>query len=388
MHLLIVNFEFPPIGGGGANATRYLARELVRRGHAVDILTSRAFGLPAHETVDGAQVYRVPVRRRWLDFCSVREMATFLLSAPPKALQLASRKRYDLVHVFFGVPCGPIGWLLKRTHHLPYLIRMGGGDIPGFKPHGYERHYRWVTPVVRRLWEDAGALVVVSADLEARVRQVHPGLQTAPEVIPNGVDTDEFFPPTSPRADGSVTVLTVARLISRKRVDVLLAAAGRLRERTATPFRLEVVGDGVDRRFLESFAATLRLSDIVRFRGKVSHEALAPLYREADVFALTSVAEGMPNVLLEALATGLPLLATDTGGSLELIVPGANGYIVPRGGVAALAAHLKELVEQPALRARFGAESRERAHQFSWATVAQRTEALYHRLLTDVRDRR
>lgn len=379
MRILIVNYEFPPLGGGGANATRYLARELVRRGHTLDVLTSRCFGLSAQETVDGATVYRVPVWRRRIDFCSVREMATFLASALPKAVALAMRHRYDLVHVCFGVPCGPIGWLLKRTHGLPYLIRMGGGDIPGFKPYGYARHYRWAAPIVKYLWGDADALVVVSADLEERVRRIHPSV--TPLVIPNGVDLDEFSPARRPTAAGPVTILTVSRLISRKRVDVLLTATVRLKARTAVPFRIDIVGDGVDRPFLESLTDTLGLRDLVRFRGTVRHDELPDVYRSGDIFVLTSLAEGMPNVLLEALATGLPLVATDTGGSLELIIPEVNGFIVPKEDPEALARVLQRLLEDPALRAASGRKSRAHAQQFSWAAVAARTEDLYERIV-------
>lgn len=378
MRILVVNYEFPPIGGGGSTATRYLARELVRRGHVVDVLTSRCFGLAAREVLDGVTIYRVPVRRRRTDFCSVREMATFLLSAPPKALQLATRHRYDLVHVFFGVPCGPIGWLLKRTHGLPYLIRMGGGDIPGFKPYGYEKHYRRSTPIVKRLWDDADALVAVSADLEKRVRRIHPGVTI--DVIPNGVDLEEFHPPAVPSRAGPVVIMTVTRLISRKRVDVLLAAAARLREKTPVPFRVDIVGDGVERPFLESLAQTLGLKDLVRFHGNVDHEGLADVYRRGDIFVLPSLAEGMPNVLLEALASGLPLVATDTGGSLELILPDINGFIVPKGDTDALAERLKVLLERPDLRAAFGRQSRERARVFAWEDIAARTEGVYQRI--------
>ncbi|TSC72474.1 MAG: glycosyltransferase [Parcubacteria group bacterium Gr01-1014_38] len=378
MRILVVNYEFPPIGGGGSTATRYLTRELKRRGHVVDVLTSRCFGLAAREVVDGVTVYRVPVRRRRMDFCSVREMSTFLLSAPPKALQLASLHRYDLVHVFFGVPCGPIGWLLKRTHGLPYLIRMGGGDIPGFKPYGYERHYQWATPLVKRLWRDADGLIVVSADLEERVRRIDASVTAA--VIPNGVDLDEFRPGASPTARGPLTILTVSRLISRKRIDVLLVAAARLKEKMSMPFRVEIVGDGVDRPYLATFAATVGVTDIVRFQGDVEHDRLPSVYQEADIFVLTSLAEGMPNVLLEALASGLPLIATNTGGSAELILPGVNGFVVQKESPDALAEHLQMLLEDPAQRAAFGRKSRERAQQFSWADIARRTETLYEKI--------
>jgi glycogen(starch) synthase len=378
MRILVVNLEFPPVGGGGANATWYLVRELVKRGHAVDVLTSQFKGLPKREMVNGATVIRIPVRRARLDQCSVKEMMTFALSAIPYAVSLASKNRYDVTHVFFGIPCGHIGWLLRRTHRLPYLISLRGGDVPGFKPYGYDSHYRRVRPFVRYLWDDANALVSVSEGLREHAITVHPQVQDI-MVIPNGVDTDEFRPRPTPHP-GPVTILCVARLIRRKGIDYLIDAAALLRERTTTPFQIVVVGDGYHRSGLEQHVAKEGLDAYFTFRGGVPHQELPPLYQAADVFCLPSLAEGMANVLLEALASGLPLIATKTSGSLEIVHPHRNGMLVNQADAADLAEKLLMVIENPALRQQFGSESRRRAALFSWPRIAELYEGVYQRI--------
>ena len=385
MRLLVVNFEFPPVGGGGANATRYLTKELVKRGHAVDVLTSHFRGLPRHEVVDGVQIWRVPVVRRRLDFCSVKEMMTFAVSAVPYALWLTSRRQYDLVHVFFAVPCGHIGWLLKRTHSLPYVISARGGDVPGFKPYGYKQHYRRIAPFVRYLWNDAHALAAVSQGLKEMMIRVSPDIKKI-IVIPNGVDIEEFHP-TSPKATrdrplfiSPVRILTVTRLISRKGLDYLIEAAALLRERTRVPYHIDIVGEGVYRPQLEQHVREAHVQDLVTFHGARGHDELALLYQQADIFCLPSLAEGMSNVLLEALASGLPLVATNVGGSLELVRPQVNGLLVNQADAADLTEKLLGLIESPAQRVEFGRASRERAEQFSWSAVAERYEEVYEKV--------
>ncbi len=107
MRILIVNYEFPPIGGGGGIATYYIARELCRKGHSVSVLTSRFRELRWHEELEDIQIYRVPVLRKRRDYCSVLEMATFILSSLPMLFYLLLTRKFDLLHIFFGVPSGP-----------------------------------------------------------------------------------------------------------------------------------------------------------------------------------------------------------------------------------------------------------------------------------------
>jgi glycosyltransferase involved in cell wall biosynthesis len=380
MNILLVNFEFPPVGGGGANATWYLVRELVKNGHQVDVLTSRFKGLKKREQINGATIYRIPVFRQRLDYCTVKEMASFAIAAIPYALMLAARKRYDVTHVFFGIPCGHIGWLLKRVFGIPYLISLRGGDVPGFKPHGYEKHYTRVKPLVKYLWDDCDALVAVSQGLRDQTLNIHQDLNKQITVIPNGVDLDEFKPVSSPSGN-PFTILVVSRLIRRKGIEYLLDAVRLLRERSTQPVQLLIAGDGLFREGLKRRVKENNLENIVTFLGSIPHEKLPAIYQQADLFCLPSLAEGMANVILEALASGLPIIATKTSGSLELVHPEVNGLLVQKADPADLMEKILILLNDPLKRRDFGQKSREMAKQFSWPMVTGMYEKIYKQIV-------
>ena len=174
MNILIINYEFPPVGGGGGIATYYIARELARKGYGVTVLTSHFRDLCWYDDCEGVRIYRVPVLRKRRDFCSVIEMLSFILAAFPMLLYLLFKYHYDLIHVFFGIPCGPLGYVARKLCGIPYLIRMGGGDVPGFRIYQYKRLYKVLIPVLKLLWRNAECLVANSGGLRQMAHQVFP----------------------------------------------------------------------------------------------------------------------------------------------------------------------------------------------------------------------
>lgn len=160
-------------------------------------------------------------------------------------------------------------------------------------------------------------------------------------LIPNAVDTMRFHPAASAERSGLFRILSIGRMDALKRFDLVLKATARLRRLTGIATRLVLAGDGPLRKTLERQAAELGLSDTVEFPGAVADTA--PLYRQADVFVLASDREGTPNVVLEAMASGLAVVATAAGGIPGLIANGENGILIPVGGEDELADALKSL---------------------------------------------
>ncbi|MDA1193155.1 MAG: glycosyltransferase [Candidatus Poribacteria bacterium] len=276
----------------------------------------------------------------------------------------------DVAHVFFGIPSGPIAWLLRQLAGIPYVVFLGGRDVPRENPDPpyYSDLYKVLAPVLREIWRSAAAVVACSEGLRELA------LQTAPtqafDVIPDGIDLDKFQPAL--RGDVSkVRILGIGRLIPRKGFDTLIRAAAALKEKSAAPFEVEIVGDGPERKALEALTEGFGLSKVVRFAGTVPYERLSERYANADIYALTSHAEGMPLVVLEAMATGLPIVATDVQGMDELVTDGVNGRRFRVDDANALAIHLAELVDDAGTRRAFGAASRERVEVYSWGNVAE-----------------
>lgn len=175
-------------------------------------------------------------------------------------------------------------------------------------------------------------------------------------LLPNVVDTDQFKP--EPRAPEPVTTLLAAgRLVEQKRMDRFLRVVNELRRQTRLPVKALIVGEGPLQSRLQKQAAEMGLlPDVLEFRGGVAE--MASVYREADVLVLTSDWEGTPNVMLEAMACGLPVVATRVGGVADIIRSGETGRLVATDDEPAMTRALLELVAEPRLRARLGTNAR------------------------------
>lgn len=176
-------------------------------------------------------------------------------------------------------------------------------------------------------------------------------------LLPNVVDTNEFRPQSHPQ-DNCVRLVAVGRLGKEKRFDRFLRVVAQLQHRSSIPVRGVIVGAGPQRAQLEQLAGRLGLSPgAIEFRGVVTD--MTSVYREADVLVLTSDREGSPNVILEAMASGLPIVATKIGGVPEIVQQGLTGYLTDVDDLEAMTAVLLELVDNPSLRNHIGRAGRE-----------------------------
>jgi colanic acid/amylovoran biosynthesis glycosyltransferase len=182
------------------------------------------------------------------------------------------------------------------------------------------------------------------------------------EVVRCGIDLSAFVPADGDGQSGRFEVLCVGRLVADKGQRVLVEAVDRLR-REGVDVHVTLAGDGPDRRELEERVRTLGLRDHVTFAGAVDQRRLRDLYASADAFCLPSFAEGLPVVLMEAMAAGLPVVTTRVMGIPELVEHGVTGALVPPGRVDALAAALHELAIDPARRRSYGLAGREKVER-------------------------
>jgi sugar transferase (PEP-CTERM/EpsH1 system associated) len=238
-------------------------------------------------------------------------------------------------------------------------------------------HRAWLQ---RRLLKWTDYAFAVSERLKTDlVREIglDPGLL---DVNWNGVDLKRFAPMGRPanRASDAVVIGSVGRLVSVKNYALLLQAVSQLREGPAV--RVVLVGHGPESRSLQMLAATLDIENRVQFVGH--SDDVPALLRAMDIFVLPSVSEGMSNTLLEAMASGVAVVASDVGGNGELIEDGTSGLLFPSGDVRALTHRLSQLVYDAALRTRLSAAALTRARQeFSMDAMIARYGAMYRRVL-------
>ncbi|MDP3996928.1 MAG: glycosyltransferase family 4 protein [Candidatus Andersenbacteria bacterium] len=376
MKLLLINNEFPPIGGGGSTVTKYAIKYLVRAGHEVTLVTSQYKDLPKREVIDGAKIIRIPAVRRYKDYCAPWELVTFGVSALVYVFFYSLRHRVDFVQAYFAVPAGWVAWMLKKLRGVPYAVYFGGSDIPNANPSRFARLYPVLTPLLKVVWRGAEFRTVCSHDLIKLAHEADPDTEFL--WVPNGVDTARFKPinrTTNPK----VKILFIGRLIPRKGFQRVVRALPQVRQQARVPFEVEVVGTGAAKSELDNLAEKIGVSDLIKYVGTVLYEELEKAYQYADIFVLTSLSEGMPSVILEAMGCGLPVVASDVGGNNEIVKEGENGYLIAGDDIDNLARKLVNLIDNADLRRRMGARSRQMAADYDWGRIMARYDEMYRK---------
>jgi glycosyltransferase involved in cell wall biosynthesis len=374
MRLLLVNYEYPPVGGGAATATQAIAQKLVALGHQVTVFTGSFREVAPQYEEMGVTVRRIPCFRRRADRCSIFEMFTFTLVSLFMVFSLR-RYSFDGVIAFFAMPSGAMAVGAHLLYDLPYVISLRGGDVPGLTPEVSWMH-RFLTPLRRYILAHATAVVANSDGLRELSEAAD---SVATQVIPNGVDADFFRPTAADFAQDDKTpvlrILFVGRFQKQKNLPYLFEQCAHL---PLDRFVLHLVGDGPLRAELHLLAEQRGIASAIVWHGWLPRPALRAIYQAADCLVNPSFYEGMPNVVLEAMACGLPVLASNIPGNDALVRPGETGYLFDPAQGNGLQHALEELLADRSLISRFGANGRARAvAQWSWERVARSYVSLF-----------
>lgn len=362
--VLMLNCEFPPIGGGAANMNWYFLKEVAKH-HDVelDLITSGVNHTSInHDFGSNINIRKINVWKKNLHHWTFREMMIYSIRAYFIALRLIFKNKYDIVHAVFGFPSGLIAYLLPKK--IPYVVSMRGSDVPMFNTR-FTFAYNFIRPLIKKIWGSASALTANSQGLKELALLTDPQIDI--RIIPNGVDNYEFSPNVAERGNGT-RLLTVARLIDRKGIDYLIKSLSELKD-TFPDISLTIVGSGDKKNELEALVMERELSSTVKFLGEVPHNELAAIYSSHDVFILPSFNEGMSNAMLEAMASGLPIVTTATGGTMELL--NGNAVIIEKGSSDSIRDALRAIISDKDKLNEMERLSIERARDFSWSKTVQ-----------------
>ena len=370
MRLLLLSPLYPPAIGGAELQAQRLARSLDSRGVRVTILTRSVRGAELKENDGGIRIIRglagVPLGPLW--------GPTYMLSSYKWLQRLAGG--WDIVQ---NQQVGLHSWVsvrVARQLRRPSILRFAssgeGGDLGAMSKH------RFGLTLVNGL-RDADRFIALTAEgaLDI-VRHALPPSRLV--IIPNGVDLGCFKPLIWPATAESepMRLLFVGRLGREKGLDVLLDALAKLRGRVAVTLR--VVGVGEEQERLRRQTHLAGLDEHVEFRGRRTD--VVPEYAWCELLVIPSRFEGMPNVVLEALSSGRPVLGTRVGGTAELVQPGVNGWLVPSDDADALAEAIARVSMQRDKLYASGVEGRRIVEErYSMDASASRYINLYERLL-------
>lgn len=316
LKILVLCYEYPPVGGGGGRVAAQVAAGLVRRGHEVKVHTAGLKHLPAREVRDGVEILRAESFRRSEDTCSVPEMALYILTNVLPALRLVRAWKPDVLHVHFAVPSGVVALALNAATRLPYVLTAHLGDVPGGVPEQTAGLFKLVDPFARTIWKRAARTTTVSRHV-ARLARVAYGADA--EVILNGVPARKSAPPALhvPRR-----LLLVGRLSVQKNPLLAVRALALVKD---LAWELEVIGDGPLAADLRAESSRLGLTDRVIFQGWMDGAAVAGRMASSDLLLMTSLHEGLPMVAVEALQHGLAIVGSDIGGLHDVVE--SNGFL-------------------------------------------------------------
>lgn len=365
MHILVMNYEWPPIGGGASPVCQDATLALAARGHTLDVVTMGFGALPREESpAPGVRVHRVPCWRRSKEVCQTPEMATYILPALLKARALHRRRPFDVNYTYFVFPTGLASYLLYRWTGLPYVISSHGSDLPGHNPDRFQLQHKLLRPLWGLIARNARHIHVPSPTLHEVLEELRPGVPTS--VIPNGIHP---WPEAAAAGPGR-GILAVSRLFEFKGLQYLIEAAAL----AGVEVPITIVGEGPFRPALERLAREREVP--VRFTGWLERdsEPYRRAFGEAGLFVFPSERESFGMVLLEGMMAGLPCIAA-AGGMPERLL-GEAGLTFKARDSQSLAGVLTRLLGDEALRGRLGTAARERASQYEWPRIAQSIETL------------
>ncbi|MFQ5943721.1 MAG: glycosyltransferase family 4 protein [Anaerolineales bacterium] len=363
-----MNYEFPPIGGGGGRASAELIRALIDRGHELRLITSRAEKLPPREQHDGFQIIRVATGRRSLYRASFNSMARYVLSGLRPGLSQVREWRPEVIHAHFAVPTGALAYALRRLTGVPYVLTAHLGDVPGGVPEKTTRWFRIVGPMTPAIWRRAAFVAAVSEytrELAAR-RYAVPVV-----VIPNGLT----LPPESdPEPDRPPRLIFAGRFQPQKNLPFLVEALAKVSD---LDWSCSLVGDGPEMSVVADRIKAHGLETRVELPGWLSPDGVEALLHESDLLVMPSLSEGLPVVGVQALAYGVAIAASRAGGLTELVDDGSNGCLSDIGDLNQFADSLRwSLTDRDRLREMKRA-SRVKAADFDIDRVAREYESLF-----------
>jgi glycosyltransferase involved in cell wall biosynthesis len=318
MRILVLNYEYPPLGGGASSVSHDIAKQYVKLGHKVTVVTMGFKGLPKHEVVDQIRVYRVKCIRKNEELCRTHEMLSYVLSAGFFLNKLLKQKSYDICHCHFIIPTGVLALWLKKRFALDYIITSHGSDVPNYNPDRFTFEHNFTKPLLTIICRNAKVVCSPSKYLSKLIKE-NIGLSNVSH-IPNGIDLDTFnLNLSKPKKN---IILSTGRLLYRKGFQTIIRAV----QDIEIPFEVHIAGDGPHRDHLEKMAKGSKTKIVFHGWIQKGSKELLELYEKALIYILASSNENASISLLEAMAAKTVVITTNTSGCPETI--GNAGFLI------------------------------------------------------------
>ncbi|MFV9631150.1 MAG: glycosyltransferase family 4 protein [Methanosarcinales archaeon] len=365
MRIAIMIPLFPPRWLAGTEIATYnIAKHLARRGYEVHVITALDKGLPKESMEEGFYVHRIFWRK--IRFAGVISFWT-------KVFLVLRKVNPDMIHVQSIEMCIP-AFIAKKLMRKPYVVWGQGSDVylPG----------KFIKSISKLVLKSANKVIALTDDMKKEMQKI---CSRDVSVIPNGIDLSSFEDLSRKEArsrlqikDDEKVILFVGTLRPVKGIRYLIEAMRLIKDKNEST-KLFLVGDGEEREYLKNLVKGLILEECVRFIGKVPNEKVPECMVASDVFVLPSLSEGFPVVILEAMASGLPIIATKVTGLLEIVKDGKNGILVESKSPDEIAEKVLLILGDDELRERISENNRKEAKRYSWDSAVDKLEEIYQK---------
>ena len=345
MNILVLNYEYPPLGGGAAPVCRDLSVTMAAEGHKVTVVTMGFPGFPAHETLSGVEIIRLKCWRRKMSSCMPWEQLTYIMAVEKFLNYYLKKHSFDVCHTHFIVPTGPSALWVKRHFGIPYIITAHGSDVEGHNRKKWMRlMHLFLRPFWRRIVYGAYTVVSPSESLLKLMRRVEKTDNYC--LIPNGLKIEKY---RTEKECKERHILVMGRMQQFKNVQTILKAVSVIPADLWMDWVVDILGDGPYRGTLENLADHLMILSRVRFHGWVENgtDDQIMFIKKASVFISASHFENCPMAVLEAAAAGCYPLLSDIEGHRQFFrhMNNADFFFSP-DNEKELAAKLKSLLGQ------------------------------------------
>jgi glycosyltransferase involved in cell wall biosynthesis len=364
MRIVIIISLFPPKWLGGMEIATYnIAEHLAKKGHEIHVITQYDEGLQVFSQENGFYIHRIA-------FSRVRIVGVLLLWL---RFFLTVRKiKPDIIHAqsfMAGIPACVIGNLLR----IPYIVWGRGSDV-------YLMDF-YVKNSSKFILKNANAIIALTDHMRKKLNSIH---SRDIYIVPNGISLEQFkeISPDLTNEARTKKILFVGRFHPVKGVKYLIMAMEKVHEEIPDA-RLILVGDGKERDMLEKLAENHGIRESIDFIGEVPHKKIAGFMNNADVFVLPSISESFGMVNLEAMACGLPIVASRVGGIPNVIKDEVHGYLVEAKKPDEIAEKLLLLLQNTQLRMKISQRNKEDVKAYAWDNIANSLEKIYLKVLME-----
>ena len=376
--ILILNYEFPPLGGGGGVATKELAKGFITNGYQVDYLTSGYNDLKKTEIIDGINVFRVRgFGRKEIATATFFSMLSFLFFGFFKGISLCRKNKYEFINTHFVIPTGPLGWILSKVFRIKNILSIHGGDIydPSLErsPH---KHLYWRV-IIRFIMDKADFIVAQSSNTKENAKKYYNPKKEI-DIISLPYNKFNFSQKTKEEMgldESKKYLISVGRLVKRKGFDYLLKAFSSIENEN---IELIIIGNGgPEESNLKEMAGNLNVASRVHFLNNIdTNEEKFQYLNVASIYVLSSLHEGFGIVLQEAMQVGLPVVATNNGGQVDLIKDNMNGLLVSPKDSNQLKTVILKLFNNEDVMDRMKKNNIEKIKEFNSEKISQKYLAL------------